>query len=103
MLCRLHQPVIAAVNGPAIGCGLCLALAAAIRVVSTTSYFWVAGINNRLTASELRLNFIHCPVTLDLRVRSRSCWPVAVLPPRKVERIGLVSCQVLDEQRLNAC
>src|ERR1700675_4038124 len=58
MLRRLHQPVIAAVNGPAIGGGLCLALAADIRVASTGAYFRAAGINNGLTASELGLSYL---------------------------------------------
>src|SRR5277367_4876808 len=45
---RLHQPVIAAVNGAAIGGGLCLGLAADIRVASQGAYFSAAGINNGL-------------------------------------------------------
>ena len=36
---RLHQPVIAAVNGPAIGGGFCLSLAADIRLAASGPIF----------------------------------------------------------------
>src|ERR1700747_3751331 len=55
---RLHQPEIAPLSGPANGGGLCLALAADIRVASTSAYFRAAGINNGLTASELGLSYL---------------------------------------------
>ena len=48
---RMHQPVLAAVNGPAIGGGFCLAMAADVRIASSRAVFRAAGIGNGLTAS----------------------------------------------------
>ncbi|NYG59890.1 enoyl-CoA hydratase [Nocardioides daedukensis] len=87
---RLHQPVIAAVNGAAIGGGLCLALACDLRIASSTAYFRAAGINNGLTASELGLSFL-----LPRAVGSTRAADIMLtgrdVGAEEAERIGLVS------------
>ena len=92
---RLHQPVIAAVNGPAIGGGLCLALACDLRVASPTAWFRAAGINNGLTASELGLSFL-----LPRAVGSTRAADIMLtgrdVGAEEAERIGLVSSVVPD-------
>jgi enoyl-CoA hydratase len=99
---RLHQPVIAAVNGAAIGGGLCLALAADIRVASHGAYFRAAGINNGLTASELGLSYL-----LPRAIGSSRAFEIMLtgrdIDAEEAERIGLVSRQVPDDQLLDTC
>ena len=99
---RLHQPVIAAVNGAAIGGGLCLALAADIRVASQGAYFRAAGINNGLTASELGLSYL-----LPRAIGSSRAFEIMLtgrdIGAEEAERIGLVSRQVPDDRLLDTC
>jgi enoyl-CoA hydratase len=99
---RLHQPVIAAVNGAAIGGGLCLALAADIRVAAHGAYFRAAGINNGLTASELGLSYL-----LPRAIGSSRAFEIMLtgrdVDAAEAERIGLVSRNVPDDQLLQTC
>jgi enoyl-CoA hydratase len=99
---NLHQPVIAAVNGPAIGGGLCLALACDIRIAGTSAYFRAAGINNGLTASELGLSYL-----LPRAIGTSRAFEV-MLTGRDIDAaeaavIGLVSRTVDDEFLLDEC
>lgn len=99
---RLHQPIIAAVNGAAIGGGLCLALAADIRVASTDAYFRAAGINNGLTASELGLSYL-----LPRAIGSSRAFEIMLtgrdVTADEAERIGLISRQVPHGELLPTC
>ncbi|NKZ09797.1 enoyl-CoA hydratase [Mycolicibacterium septicum DSM 44393] len=99
---RLHQPVIAAVNGAAIGGGLCLALACDVRVAAEGAYFRAAGINNGLTASELGLSYL-----LPRAIGSSRAFEIMLtgrdVDAQEAERIGLVSSVVAEEALLDAC
>jgi enoyl-CoA hydratase len=91
----LPQPVIAAVNGPAYGGGLCLALGADIRVAGASATFRNAGINNGLTGTELGVSWL-----LPRLVGAAPAWDV-ILTGREVDaaealRMGLVSRVVPD-------
>jgi enoyl-CoA hydratase len=99
---KMHQPVIAAVNGAAIGGGLCLALAADIRVAASGAYFRAAGINNGLTASELGLSYL-----LPRAIGSSRAFEIMLtgrdIDADEAERIGLVSRKVPEDQLLDTC
>jgi enoyl-CoA hydratase len=99
---KMHQPVIAAVNGAAIGGGLCLALACDIRVAAAGAYFRAAGINNGLTASELGLSYllpraIGTSRAFELMLTGRD------VDADEAQRIGLVSRSVPQADLLETC
>lgn len=96
---RMPQPVICAINGAAIGGGMCLTLGADIRLAGESAYFRAAGINNGLTATELGLSFL-----LPRAIGSSRAFEI-MLSGRDVDAheaasMGLVSRVVPDEQLL---
>jgi enoyl-CoA hydratase len=99
---RLHQPVIAAINGPAIGGGFCLALSADIRLASDSAYFRAAGINNGLTAAELGLSFL-LPRAIGQSRASEVMLTGRDVRADEAERIGLVSQVVNGDALLTTC
>ena len=99
---KLHQPVIGAINGAAIGGGFCLACACDIRVASDAAYFRAAGINNGLTASELGISYL-----LPREIGSARAFDIMLtgrdVDAAEAERIGLVSRVVPGDQLLDEC
>jgi enoyl-CoA hydratase len=99
---HMHQPVIGAINGAAVGGGLCLSMAFDMRIASEAAYFRAAGINNGLTASEMGLSYL-----LPRAIGSSRAFEI-MLTGRDVdaweaERIGLVSRTVPAGELLHAC
>jgi enoyl-CoA hydratase len=93
----LPQPVIAAVNGPAYGGGMCLTLGADIRLAGASATFRGAGITNGLTGTELGVSWL-----LPRLVGAAHAWDI-ILSGREVgaeeaQRIGLVSRVVPDAE-----
>lgn len=78
---RLHElavPVIAAVNGPAVGGGFALALACDLRLATDTAYFCAANVRIGLTGGEMGLTWLltraaGAPVAAELLLTARNC------------------------------
>jgi enoyl-CoA hydratase len=98
---RMPQPVIAAVNGPAIGGGLCLALGADIRLAAESAYFRAAGINNGLTATELGLSYL-LPRAIGTSRAFEMMLSGRDVDAAEAASIGLVSRAVPDDELLDA-
>ncbi len=98
----MHQPVIGAINGAAIGGGFCLSMATDIRIASQAAFFRPAGINNGLTAAELGLSYI-----LPRAIGSSRAFEIMLsgrdVDAQEAERIGLVSRVVDGECLLEEC
>ncbi|MEJ5256061.1 MAG: enoyl-CoA hydratase-related protein [Acidimicrobiales bacterium] len=96
----MPQPIIAAINGPAIGGGMCLALGADIRYAAESATFANAGITNGLTGSELGITYL-----LPRAVGSSNAAEI-LLTGRRFDahhalQIGLVSRVLPDDELLD--
>ena len=98
----MHQPVIGAINGPAIGGGFCLAMATDIRIASDTAYFRPAGINNGLTSAELGLSYM-----LPRAIGTSRAFEIMLtgrdVDAEEAQRIGMLSKVVPQQQLLEEC
>ena len=94
----IPQPVIAAVNGPAFGGGMCLALGADLRIAGASAEFNATGIVNGLTSAEMGAGWI-----LPRLIGSANSNDL-LLTGRRIDaaealRMGLVS-RVVDDDAL---
>ncbi len=95
---HLPQPIIAAVNGPAAGGGMCLALASDVVIAGPKAAFTPSFINIGLSGGEMGTTFF-----LPQKVGSGRAAEILLtgrtVDAQEAEKIGLVS-RVVEEDRL---
>jgi enoyl-CoA hydratase len=94
----LPQPVIAAVNGPCVGAGFALCLAADIRISSTGASFGNAAILLGLSGAEMGMSY-HLPRIVGTSVASDWMLTGRTVSAAEADRRGLVS-EVVEPDRL---
>jgi enoyl-CoA hydratase len=97
---NLPQPVLGAINGPAYGGGLCLAVACDVRLAAESATFCGAGIRNGLTGTELGVSWI-LPRMIGAAHAFELILTGREVGAREAERIGLVSRVVPDADLLD--
>jgi enoyl-CoA hydratase len=93
----LPQPVISAVNGPAAGGGLALALASDIRLASTAARFNVAFVRLGLSGCDIGVSWL-----LPRLIGASRAWELMltgrIIEAEEADRIGLVLRVVADDE-----
>lgn len=91
----LHQPVIAAVNGPAAGGGLALALASDVRIAAESARFNVAFVRIGLSGCDVGVSWL-----LPRLIGASRAWELMltgrIIDSAEADRIGLVTRVVPD-------
>ncbi len=95
---RLPQPLIAAVNGPAAGGGMCLALASDVIIAGPHAAFTPSFINIGLSGGEMGTTFF-LPRKIGTARAAEILLTGRTVGAEEAERIGLLS-RLADEGRL---
>ena len=95
---QLPQPVIAAVNGPCVGAGLALCLAADIRICSAEASFGNAAILLGLSGAEMGMSY-HLPRIVGTSVAAEWMLTGRTVSATEADRRGLVS-EIVEPARL---
>ena len=95
---RLAQPIIAAVNGPAAGGGMCIALASDIIIAAPGATFTSSFINIGLSGGELGTTYF-LPRMVGCARASEILMTGRTVEAREAEKIGLVS-RLVEEEKL---
>lgn len=91
---RLPVPVVAAINGPAIGAGLCLALACDVRVAARDAKMGITFVNLGLHPGMGATHFL--PRLVGPQIASRMMLTGEVVDGAEAERVGLVAQTSVD-------
>jgi enoyl-CoA hydratase len=94
----MQQPVIAAVNGPAAGAGMALALGADVRLAAPEAVFLVAAVKIGLSGGECGISW-HLPRLIGASRAAEILLTGRAVGAREAERIGLVT-RVVDSDCL---
>jgi enoyl-CoA hydratase len=98
---HLPQPIIAAVNGAAYGGGMCLTLAADVRVAAASAVFNATGIVNGLTSTELGASWL-LPRLIGVANASDILLTGRRIDAAEALRMGLVSRVAADDAVLDS-
>jgi enoyl-CoA hydratase len=93
---RMPQPIIAAVHGAAYGGGMCLSLAAEIRIAGESAVFNSTGIVNGLTSTEMGASWL-LPRLVGAAHSNDILLTGREVDAAEAERVGLVSRVVADD------
>jgi 2-(1,2-epoxy-1,2-dihydrophenyl)acetyl-CoA isomerase len=87
---HLEKPVVAAVNGPAVGGGCCLAVAADVRLASPQATFGMVFTKIGLAGADMGATFL-LPRLVGMGHASELLLTGATIDAARAERIGLVN------------